>query len=435
MANLGHPPPRTGNKNPPPLEESAAPVTHSHPTTRSSIVPLSVIIDDATEEICNASSARKFLDIKQYCIPGEDMTPEHLSHALFYISKTAATPTLRSMIRATAFLVTTLTVSPITASIQHFLSSGLASPVGVTSPHQNEELKEITTKLDTAINQWSSQEEVMKNTLDKVPQIDDPTDLILMDARIQSISEGMASMQVMMEDLKTQMIARPTSPNSHSHSYRDAVTAANTQQPDAPATKKSQQGSDQARAHSAIKQRQLLLDPDSDHPLIKNDTTTENLAAIFQQALNSLNTIAAPDLQLRSLFRLRNQGIVLELSSTEAACWVKSPANRAKFMEELGGKIRLKDRQFNMVVSFLPITTDINATETTQHIEEGNGLPNRSISQIRWIKDLAKRDRCQCVAHALISLTTPEAANELIEKGTCIYLECHRTHKDKREPI
>ncbi|KIM58261.1 hypothetical protein SCLCIDRAFT_128529 [Scleroderma citrinum Foug A] len=154
------------------------------------------------------------------------------------------------------------------------------------------------------------------------------------------------------------------------------------QQPNAPTTRKSQQESDQARACSAIKQRQLLLDPDSDHPLIKNDTTTENLAAIFQQVLNSLNTIAAPNLQLRSLFRLRNQGIVLELSSAKAACWVKSLANRAKFTEELGGKICLKDRQFNVVVSFLPITTDINATETTQHIEEGNGLPNRSISQI-----------------------------------------------------
>ena len=161
----------------------------------------------------------------------------------------------------------------------------------------------------------------------------------------------------------------------------------------------------------------------------------ERLAAIFQQALDALKTNTAPDLQLRSLFRLRNQGIVLELTSAEVARWVKNPTHRAKFMEKLGGKIHLKDRQYNVVVPFLPVSTDINAPDTIQHIEEGNELPRGSISQICWIKDPAKRTSRQCVAHTLFSLTTPEAANRIIDQGICVYMERLRSHKDKKEPI
>ncbi|KIM67374.1 hypothetical protein SCLCIDRAFT_7564 [Scleroderma citrinum Foug A] len=153
-------------------------------------------MNDASEGIIDASSARKYLDDTQFCIPGEDMTPKHLSHTLFYISKKAATPTLRSMIWATAFLTTTLTVSLIIASIQHFLSFETAKSAGLNSPLQNGDLKEITIKLNTTICQWSSQQESMSRTLDKVPQIDDPTNLILLDTRIQNILEGMASIQL-----------------------------------------------------------------------------------------------------------------------------------------------------------------------------------------------------------------------------------------------
>jgi len=98
MANLGCPLLRSGNKNPPSTEEPAAPVTHGHLTTRSSAVPISAIIDDTSEEISDTTFARKFLDTTQFCIPGEDMTLEHLSHTLFYISQTAASPTMHSMI-------------------------------------------------------------------------------------------------------------------------------------------------------------------------------------------------------------------------------------------------------------------------------------------------------------------------------------------------
>ena len=82
------------------------------------------------------------------------------------------------------------------------------------------------------------------------------------------------------------------------------------------------QGADQARGQSTIKQRQLLMDPDSNHPTIKSDTSIKDLVKTFQKALDLLNTDSSPPpptLQIQLIFRLHNQGLVLELSDTEAA--------------------------------------------------------------------------------------------------------------------
>ncbi|KIM67375.1 hypothetical protein SCLCIDRAFT_70248, partial [Scleroderma citrinum Foug A] len=84
------------------------------------------------------------------------------------------------------------------------------------------------------------------------------------------------------------------------------------------------------------------------------------------------------------------------------------------FMTKLGGKIHLKDRQYNVVVPFFPISTDIQCTETLQRIEEDSRIQSGTISQIRWIKDPAKRAKCQRVVHTIVSLSSPEAANKVI---------------------
>ena len=130
------------------------------------------------------------------------------------------------------------------------------------------------------------------------------------------------------------------------------------------------QGADQARGRSAIKQRQLLMDPDSDHPTIKSDTSIEDLVKTFQKALDSLNTNSSPPLQIRLIFRLRKQGLVLELSDAEAAAWLREPATRLDFTTKLGGKIRLKDRQYNIVVPFFPISTDIQCQKPYEELRK-----------------------------------------------------------------
>ena len=434
MANPGHAMSKAGTSRPPlPMADPPGQATSGCPTTRSSTLLISDIIKDSTEPITNAETARKFLDSMQVCIPGVSMTLELLSHALFHISLKSATPTVCSLIWATAFLTTELAVSPIISSIQKLLTLDGTNPTDSPTSSQKEELKTITEKLDTTIDQWSTQQEEMKAMLSKVPQMDGPTNLIILDAWIHSISESINSIQASIETMKTQSPATPMSQNPLPQTFHDVV--ANEQPPTTPRTREIPPGLDQARGHSAIKQQQLLMDPDMDHPLIKPDTPSDTLAKIFQKALELMKTDSAPPLKLQSIFRLRNQGIILELTSAEAAAWLRSPSNRLELTEKLGGKICLKDRQFNVVVPFFPISTDINSADTLRTIEEESRIQNGTISQIRWIKDPARRDRRQRVAHALVSLTTAEAANKTIDEGLYVNLEHLKPCKDKKEPI
>ena len=146
------------------------------PVTRSSTIPIKNIKNNAAEEVKDAHSARKLLDDVQYTIAGEPMAPEHLSHTLFYISQKAVTLTVHSMIHAAAFLTLELTSSLIVSSVRQALSSTDLTE-HLPSAHRTE-LSEMATKLDLALEKWSDQQETWTKTLDKIPQVDDPINMI-----------------------------------------------------------------------------------------------------------------------------------------------------------------------------------------------------------------------------------------------------------------
>ncbi|KAI6118551.1 hypothetical protein EDD16DRAFT_1707344 [Pisolithus croceorrhizus] len=136
------------------------------------------------------------------------------------------------------------------------------------------------------------------------------------------------------------------------------------------------------RAHVAIREHQVLLDPDTDHPQINNNMSKESMVNMLKQAISSVVTIDSPQIQIKSITKLCNQGILLELNSVEAATWLSS-------------KIRIKDRQYNVVVPFLPVPTDISDPATLQNIEHENNIPEGAINMARWIKDPSKHDEKQ----------------------------------------
>ncbi|KIN96762.1 hypothetical protein M404DRAFT_32993 [Pisolithus tinctorius Marx 270] len=85
--------------------------------TRSSGFALEDIVDDPDAEVKDAETAKYYLD-QFYTIQGEPATPEHISHALFCISQAkGVSNTLRSAIRATAYLVRELATSAIADSV------------------------------------------------------------------------------------------------------------------------------------------------------------------------------------------------------------------------------------------------------------------------------------------------------------------------------
>ncbi|KIN95415.1 hypothetical protein M404DRAFT_165941, partial [Pisolithus tinctorius Marx 270] len=320
--------------------------------TRSGGLSLEEIVNDPDAEIKDSESARLFLD-QLYTIQGEPTTPEHISHALFYISQAkGVSNTLRSAIRATAYLVRDLATSEIAESIT----------------------KAVSERLETSVVAAIS------------PQV----------AKILSASENLTkinedaetlSSHITEKDMKTfiatQNRAIPPTP------YRDALASTPPNPNQIPLGKRL--SPEYAKAHAAIKERQILIDPGSNHHLLNSTTSRETIIDHIKQALESVDRIDGPDMQLKSIAQLRNNGILIELNSQEAAAWIKAAPNKETFLARLGGEAAIKDRQYNIVIPFLPITTDTERPETLRDMESANNIPQGSISQIKWIKDPAKR--------------------------------------------
>ncbi|KIO14375.1 hypothetical protein M404DRAFT_121244, partial [Pisolithus tinctorius Marx 270] len=296
-------------------------------TTRSSGLSLDEIINDPEAEIKDTATARTFLD-QLYTIQGEPTTPEHISHTLFYISQTkGVNNTLRSAIRTTAYLVRELATSELTESIITAVSSKIENSVIAAISPQ------VANILSAAKNLEKTNEDTRianDNTIKRIESI--------------TSSPGHAD-----------------TPQLESH------------------------------AHTAIKERQLLIDPDSNHPLLNNAATREATIDLIKQALETIDRVDGPDMQLKSIARLRNNGILLEFSNQEAVAWIKEPANKKAFLERLGGEVVIKDRHFNIVIPFLPITTETDKPETLREMENENNIPQGSIARIKWIKDPVKR--------------------------------------------
>ena len=77
-----------------------------------------------------------------------------------------------------------------------------------------------------------------------------------------------------------------------------------------------------ARAKAATRERQLLIDLAGDHPIKKQLCLQDEMVTLFQSALEEIKD-NSPDLKIKSLFILKNGGILLELPSKEAVDWTK----------------------------------------------------------------------------------------------------------------
>ena len=240
-------------------------------------------------------------------------------------------------------------------------------------------------------------------------------------------SPGHQNIAQVLQEIKTLIRDRPAS----APSYKNALLRApsSKQVPSYPPPQ------EQARANAAIKERQILIDLDDSHPIKKQIHTNDEMLTLFQAAISETKEDDSPDMKLQSLKLLKNGGILLEFTNKEAVSWLKHGDRRERFVNATGGKLTIKDRLFNIVVQFIPISTSLEDNGTLRNIEEDNNIPESSITSARWIKPINKRSPFQRFAHAILSISSPTVANHLIKQGINVNRENLRAHKDKKEPL
>ena len=232
-----------------------------------------------------------------------------------------------------------------------------------------------------------------------------------------------------LQGIKELIKERPQT-QAHPTSYRDALTSNRS-----PTRPSNYPTSDHMKASAAIQERQVLLDLDSDHTIKKQCLSREEILTTFQKALRDTQTPDSPDTTIKALKILSNGGILLELPSSDAANWIRQSGTRQRFADATGGKLTIKDRSFNIVVPFVPIWIAIEEDSTLRNMEKDNDIPEGSITSARWIKPPSKREAFQRFAHALFSLTSPTAANKLIQDRLCYNSLQLRPFKDKKDPL
>ncbi|KAL4080037.1 hypothetical protein V8B97DRAFT_1914160 [Scleroderma yunnanense] len=232
-----------------------------------------------------------------------------------------------------------------------------------------------TEKLEQLYHDWKEN----KNPLQPPEELanDNQMELTCIEAHIQTLVVNVGAVQKSISELKnTERTSCTHNHNSTPQFYCDTVLV--DSQTNAPSKfTKPFQATDYTKARSAIRDRQLLIDPGSDHPLLSTDSPKDNIMEIIQQALTVLEKNGCPKVQLKTLNHLNNHGIVLELNNLAVVQWIQSLTNRTTFIKLLGEKIHIKDHQYNVVVPFVPISTDLDSIEMLEHIEKINSLVSK----------------------------------------------------------
>ena len=190
---------------------------------------------------------------------------------------------------------------------------------------------------------------------------------------------------------------------------------------------------DHLRANAALKDRQILLDFEPDHPILSKNPTKRQLIDLIQDAISKLDSADKPTIHIKAVSTTKNKSPIIELNSSEAAAWLKNPSRKHLFLSHLGGKVQVKERQYQLVVPFFPTSVRTDDVEVTRSIERESDLTAHSVSRLKWIKDPSRRGTRQRVAHAMLSVTSPQAANQLIKDGLYLNQTKYHPHKDRKE--
>lgn len=173
-------------------------------------------------------------------------------------------------------------------------------------------------------------------------------------------------------------------------------------------------------ARQGTRDRQVLIDFTSpkDKDASKDMSETE-LVAKANMAMGLLraegNEIPA-EFTFISVRKLRHGGCLYEMSSMEAAQWLKRDANMHTFQNKFGLNAVLKERHYPVVLKSMPIGFDPSEAIYRQ-IELENGWNTRDLAIMHWIKPPKRRREGQQTAFAIAKFSNPKAANAAIMQG------------------
>ncbi|KAF9443080.1 hypothetical protein P691DRAFT_680264 [Macrolepiota fuliginosa MF-IS2] len=102
--------------------------------------------------------------------------------------------------------------------------------------------------------------------------------------------------------------------------------------------------------------------------------------------------------------KLKNGGTVFELGSKVGAEWIKQSSIQGEFIKNLDTEATIKDRTIQLKVKFVPMYHNKHMEALKRSTITVNGMEDRQVRGVRWLKNLVRWRSGQTVAMLVITL-------------------------------
>ena len=296
----------------------------------------------------------------------------------------------------------------------------------------------IMTNLQDGIAQGvaSSVTELLKHSIASMT-VDVQKNLELHASKLAESAQAQATIAQDMQKTQEEMAESARQAATQVRTYSQAVTThpAPPVHPAPPITHSQIQIQNRER----IKKRQVLVDFKKTEELQLEDMDEKTITRKAVDAIHTVYAAAAGpkplEVKLKSGTLLRNGGLLLELNSDEAASWLKSDEIIASFLENVGSGASVKNRTYQVIVQFVPVSFDPAAEENIRTYEEHNNIAAGSVAKAEWIKPIKDRKKNQKVATLRVYHRDAESANAILKQGAYIFNKRVVPKRPHREPI
>ena len=193
-----------------------------------------------------------------------------------------------------------------------------------------------------------------------------------------------------------------------------------------------------AIARDEIKTRQIYIEHEEDSFTLRNITEAEILAKANATWRRTLAKHSSPpgvsEQSFKSALKMRNGGIMMEMSGAQAASWLRLPTHKQTFIGELAEGARVRGRAYQTIAEFIPITFDVMSERDRWEAENESEMERGDIESTRWVKAPNKRAKGQRVAHLIVNFSSAIAGNIAINKGMVIKGKRIDVHRLTPEP-
>ena len=352
----------------------------------------------------NVNEAKQFLVTAGWTVQGEVVSLETVARVLLAQAILPKVPLeLANVMTAAAYLIT--------SSLQDGVAQGVAQTITGL-------LKHSVASMTVGIRE----------------------DLELHAAKLAEVAQSQATiaedMKRTQEDMAESAKEAATQVKSYSQAAASIPPPTRQFSPPTPAVTHSQL---QIQNREQIKRRQVLIDFEKTDDL---QLETMNEVTLNRKATDAIRTCLAvatdpkpAEAKLKTGTLLRNGGLLLELNSDEAAQWLKSEDVLERFLENLGSGASIKNRTYQVIVHFVPISFDPANEEHVRGYEEHNNIQSGSIAKAEWIKPVKDRKAGQKVATLRVFHKDAESANAILKQGAYVFNKRVEPKRPHKEPI